>query len=117
METGKEKSPKPMGEKWKRQEDRDLREKRCFICGREGHVKKECPQHKGAAGVLMLENPCGTPISSAVKHSGRLNQGLSPQEEKKKQKGKLLLSPQSGSLSSKYMTQGKASQKRPQQDS
>ncbi|KAG8130707.1 hypothetical protein E2320_017332 [Naja naja] len=117
MDTGKEKSPKPMGEKWKRQEDRDLREKRCFICGREGHIKKECPQHKGAAGVLMLENPCGTPIFSAVKHSGRLNQGLSPQEEKKKQKGKLLLSPQSGSLSSKYMTQGKASQKRPQQDS
>ncbi|XP_032069011.1 terminal uridylyltransferase 7 isoform X1 [Thamnophis elegans] len=115
METGKEKSPKPMGEKWKRQEDRDLREKRCFICGREGHIKKECPQHKGAAGVLMLENSCGTPISSAVKHSGRLNQGLPPQEEKKKQK--LILGPQSGSLSSKYMTQGKASQKRPQQDS
>ncbi|XP_007429302.1 terminal uridylyltransferase 7 [Python bivittatus] len=117
METGKEKSPKQLGEKWKRQEDRELREKRCFICGREGHIKKECPQHKGAAGVLMLENPCGTPLSSAVKHSGRLNQGLLPQEEKKKQKGKLLLSPQSGSLSSKYMTQGKASQKRPQQDS
>lgn len=51
METGKEKSPKQPSDKWKRQEDRDLREKRCFICGREGHIKKECPQHKGTAGV------------------------------------------------------------------
>ncbi|XP_062985468.1 terminal uridylyltransferase 7 [Elgaria multicarinata webbii] len=116
METGKEKTSKQPVEKWKRQEDRDLREKRCFICGREGHIKKECPQHKGAAGVLKSESPCGSPLSSAVKHSGRLNQGLL-QEEKKKQKGKIFLSPQSGSLSSKYMTQGKASQKRPHQDS
>ncbi|XP_066471809.1 terminal uridylyltransferase 7 [Tiliqua scincoides] len=117
METGKEKTPKQPVEKWKRQEDRDLREKRCFICGREGHIKKECPQHKGAAGALKSESPCGSPLSSAAKHSGRLNQGLLLQEEKKKQKGKIFLSPQSGSLSSKYMTQGKASQKRPHQDS
>ncbi|XP_061482564.1 terminal uridylyltransferase 7 isoform X2 [Rhineura floridana] len=114
METGKEKTPKQPVEKWKRQEDR---EKRCFICGREGHIKKECPQHKGAGGALKLENPCGSPLSSAINHSGRLNQGLLLQEEKKKQKGKIFLSPQSGSLSSKYMTQGKASQKRPHQDS
>uniref|UniRef100_A0A670JKV7 RNA uridylyltransferase n=1 Tax=Podarcis muralis TaxID=64176 RepID=A0A670JKV7_PODMU len=114
METAKEKTPKQPAEKWKRQEDR---EKRCFICGREGHIKKECPQHKGAAGALKLESPCGSPLSSAVKHSGRLNQGLLLQEEKKKQKGRIFLSPQSGSLSSKYMTQGKASQKRPHQDS
>lgn len=57
METGKEKSPKPMGEKWKWQEDRDLREKRCFICGREGHIKKECPQHKGIAGMNSSSSP------------------------------------------------------------
>ncbi|XP_009816963.1 terminal uridylyltransferase 7 isoform X4 [Gavia stellata] len=71
VETGREKTPRQSAEKWKRLEDRDLREKRCFICGREGHIKKECPQYKGAAG----------------------------------------------SLSSKYMTQGKASQKRTQQES
>ncbi|XP_009581570.1 PREDICTED: terminal uridylyltransferase 7 isoform X3 [Fulmarus glacialis] len=71
VETGREKTPRQSAEKWKRLEDRDLREKRCFICGREGHIKKECPQYKGAAG----------------------------------------------SLSNKYMTQGKASQKRTQQDS
>ncbi|XP_044301871.1 terminal uridylyltransferase 7 isoform X2 [Varanus komodoensis] len=99
VETGKEKTPKQPVEKWKRQEDRDLREKRCFICGREGHIKKECPQNKGATGVLKSESPCGSPLSSSVKHSGRLNQGLLLQEEKKKQKGKIFLSPQSGLVS------------------
>uniref|UniRef100_A0A8C6YDI5 RNA uridylyltransferase n=1 Tax=Naja naja TaxID=35670 RepID=A0A8C6YDI5_NAJNA len=67
MDTGKEKSPKPMGEKWKRQEDRDLREKRCFICGREGHIKKECPQHKGAAGMNSSSNTNTQPKSLGLR--------------------------------------------------
>ncbi|XP_014792144.1 PREDICTED: terminal uridylyltransferase 7 isoform X2 [Calidris pugnax] len=118
VETGREKSPKQSAEKWKRLEDRDLREKRCFICGREGHIKKECPQYKGAAGGSKPEVLCGSPsLPSAAKHAGRLNQGVLIHEEKKKQKGKVFLSPQSGSLSNKYMTQGKASQKRTQQES
>ncbi|NXJ54145.1 TUT7 uridylyltransferase, partial [Spizaetus tyrannus] len=118
VETGREKSPRQSAEKWKRLEDRDVREKRCFICGREGHVKKECPQYKGATGGSRPEVLCGSPsVPSAAKHAGRLNQGLLIQEEKKKQKGKVFLSPQSGSLSNKYMTQGKASQKRTQQES
>ncbi|XP_077004774.1 terminal uridylyltransferase 7 isoform X2 [Tamandua tetradactyla] len=71
VDLGREKILRPPVEKWKRQDDRDLREKRCFICGREGHIKKECPQFKGSPG----------------------------------------------SLSSKYMTQGKASPKRTQQES
>ncbi|NXD05243.1 TUT7 uridylyltransferase, partial [Certhia familiaris] len=50
VETGREKTPRQSAEKWKRLEDRDIREKRCFICGREGHIKKECPQYKGVAG-------------------------------------------------------------------
>ncbi|NWH75274.1 TUT7 uridylyltransferase, partial [Piaya cayana] len=50
VETGREKTPRQSAEKWKRPEDRELREKRCFICGREGHIKKECPQYKGTAG-------------------------------------------------------------------
>uniref|UniRef100_A0A8V0Y1I4 RNA uridylyltransferase n=1 Tax=Gallus gallus TaxID=9031 RepID=A0A8V0Y1I4_CHICK len=117
VETGKEKSPRQSTEKRKRLEDRELKEKRCFICGREGHIKKECPQYKVAAGGTKPETLCGSPLPSAAKHAGRLNQGMLTHEEKKKQKGKVLLSPQSGSLSNKYMTQGKVSQKRTQQES
>ncbi|XP_069736372.1 terminal uridylyltransferase 7 isoform X2 [Phaenicophaeus curvirostris] len=117
VETGREKTPRQSAEKWKRPEDRELREKRCFICGREGHIKKECPQYKGAAGDSKPEVLCGSPsLPSATKHAGRLNQGVLIHEEQKKQKGKVFLSPQSGSLSNKYMTQGKASQKRTQQE-
>ncbi|NXM39780.1 TUT7 uridylyltransferase, partial [Gymnorhina tibicen] len=97
VETGREKTPRQSAEKWKRLEDRDLREKRCFICGREGHIKKECPQYKGVAGGSKSEVLCGSPsLPSAVKHAGRLNQGVLMHEEKKKQKGKVFLSPQSG---------------------
>ncbi|ERE79354.1 terminal uridylyltransferase 7 isoform 2 [Cricetulus griseus] len=71
VDLGREKILRTPVEKWKRQDDKDLREKRCFICGREGHIKKECPQFRGSPG----------------------------------------------SLSSKYMTQGKASVKRTQQES
>ncbi|KAL4826209.1 hypothetical protein H8958_020998 [Nasalis larvatus] len=51
---GREKILRPPVEKWKRQDDKDLREKRCFICGREGHIKKECPQFKGSSDILLL---------------------------------------------------------------
>ncbi|NWX88384.1 TUT7 uridylyltransferase, partial [Nothoprocta pentlandii] len=50
LEVGRDKALRQSAEKRKRLEDRDLREKRCFICGREGHIKKECPQYKGATG-------------------------------------------------------------------
>ncbi|NWW81556.1 TUT7 uridylyltransferase, partial [Climacteris rufus] len=75
IETGREKTPRQSAEKEKRLEDRDLREKRCFICGKEGHIKKECPQYKGVAGGSKPEVLCGSPsLPSAVKHAGRLNQ-------------------------------------------
>ncbi|NXO62593.1 TUT7 uridylyltransferase, partial [Phainopepla nitens] len=75
VETGREKTPKQSAEKWKRLEDRDVREKRCFICGREGHIKKECPQYKGVADGSKPEVLCGSPsLRTAVKHAGRLNQ-------------------------------------------
>ncbi|XP_023799417.1 terminal uridylyltransferase 7 [Cyanistes caeruleus] len=117
VESGREKTPRQTAEKWKRLEDRDVREKRCFICGREGHIKKECPQYKGVADGSKPEVLCGSPsLLTALKHAG-LNQGVLMHEEKKKQKGRVFLSPQSGSLSNKYMAQGKASQKRTQQES
>ncbi|XP_053910081.1 terminal uridylyltransferase 7 isoform X5 [Cuculus canorus] len=97
VETGREKTPKQSAEKWKRPEDRELREKRCFICGREGHIKKECSQYKGVAGDSKPEVLCGSPsLPSTAKHAGRLNQGMLIHEEQKKQKGKVFLSPQSG---------------------
>ncbi|KAJ7405176.1 hypothetical protein WISP_141541 [Willisornis vidua] len=96
VETGREKTSRQSAEKWKRLEDRELREKRCFICGREGHIKKECPQYKGAAGGSKPEVLCGPPsLPIAIKRAGRLNQGVLIHEEKKKQKGKVFLSPQS----------------------
>ncbi|XP_040396770.1 terminal uridylyltransferase 7 isoform X3 [Cygnus olor] len=99
VETGREKSPRQSAEKWKRLEDRELREKRCFICGREGHIKKECPQYKATAGGSKLEVLCGSPsLPTVTKHGGRLNQGMLIHEEKKKQKGKVFLSPQSGNI-------------------
>lgn len=50
VDLSREKLLRTPAEKWKRQDDRDSREKRCFICGREGHIKKECPQFKGSPG-------------------------------------------------------------------
>ncbi|XP_051853001.1 terminal uridylyltransferase 7 isoform X2 [Antechinus flavipes] len=117
LEMGREKVSRQSLEKWKRQDDKDLREKRCFICGREGHIKKDCPQYKGATGVSKSDGVFGSPSPGPLKQTGKLNQAIHLHEEKKKQKGKIFLSPQSGSLSNKYMTQGKASQKRTQQES
>lgn len=54
VETGREKTPRQSAEKWKHLEDRDVREKRCFICGKEGHIKKECPQYKSVAGMKLI---------------------------------------------------------------
>ncbi|KAM3937770.1 terminal uridylyltransferase 7 isoform 2-T2 [Leptodactylus fuscus] len=113
IETGRERTPKYSGEKWRRQEE--LREKRCFICGREGHIKKECPQYKGSASSPKSDAPFGSPsASSPLKPQGRFIQVVPLQDDKRKLK--ISFSPQSGSLSAKYMTQGKASQKKPHQE-
>ncbi|XP_004461583.1 terminal uridylyltransferase 7 isoform X3 [Dasypus novemcinctus] len=118
VDLGREKILRPPMEKWKRQDDRDLREKRCFICGREGHIKKECPQFKGSSGISKSDCVFGSLSSpSPLRPTGTCVQAVLFHEDKKKQKTPIFLSPQSGSLSSKYMTQGKASPKRTQQES
>ncbi|KAM8963125.1 terminal uridylyltransferase 7 isoform 1-T1 [Lycaon pictus] len=118
VDLGREKILRPPMEKWKRQDDKDLREKRCFICGREGHIKKECPQFKGSPGMSKSDCVYGSPSSpSPLRPTGTFAQAVLLHEDKKKQKTTIFLSPQSGSLSSKYMTQGKASAKRTQQES
>ncbi|XP_042636609.1 terminal uridylyltransferase 7 [Orycteropus afer afer] len=118
VDLGREKLLRPPVEKWKRQDDRDLREKRCFICGREGHIKKECPQFKGSPGLSKSDCVFGPlPSASSLRPAGTFFQAVFLHEDKKKQNTEIFLSPQSGSLSSKYMTQGKASPKRTQQES
>ncbi|XP_075864640.1 terminal uridylyltransferase 7 isoform X2 [Microcebus murinus] len=118
VDLGREKILRLPVEKWKRQDDKDLREKRCFICGREGHIKKECPQFKGSPGMTKADYVFGSPSSpSPLRPTGTFVQAVLLHEDKKKQNTTVFLSPQSGSLSSKYMTQGKASAKRTQQES
>ncbi|XP_063099916.1 terminal uridylyltransferase 7 isoform X2 [Cavia porcellus] len=67
---GREKMLRPLVERWKRQDSTDFREKRCFICGREGHIRKECPQFKGSPGSL----------SSKSMTQGKASAKRSPQE-------------------------------------
>uniref|UniRef100_A0A8D0Q230 RNA uridylyltransferase n=1 Tax=Sus scrofa TaxID=9823 RepID=A0A8D0Q230_PIG len=118
VDPGREKILRLPVEKWKRQDDKDLREKRCFICGREGHIKKECPQFKGSSGLSRSDCVFGSPSSPRpLRPAGTFVQAVLLHEDQKKQKTSIFLSPQSGSLSSKYMTQGKASAKRTQQES
>ncbi|KAE8633221.1 hypothetical protein XENTR_v10001819 [Xenopus tropicalis] len=106
-EANREKPQRLPTEKWRRSEDREPREKRCFLCGKEDHIKKECPQYKGSPKADVL---CGSPSTpSPLKYPVRVIQAAQVQDEQKKQK--MFLSPQQGSLSSKYMTQGKANQK------
>ncbi|XP_057643659.1 terminal uridylyltransferase 7 isoform X2 [Chionomys nivalis] len=114
VDLGREKILRTPVEKWKRQDDKDLREKRCFLCGREGHIKKECSQFKGSPGLCQSDYVSGYPSPSPLRP---VAQAVLLHEDKKKQKTTIFLSPQSGSLSSKYMTQGKASVKRTQQES
>ncbi|XP_040211440.1 terminal uridylyltransferase 7 isoform X6 [Rana temporaria] len=115
-EPGKDRTPPRSGsEKWRRQDDREPREKRCFICGREGHIKKECPQYKGAAGSPKSDILYGSPsAASPQKPQTRFIPVVPSQDDRKKQK--MSLTPQLGSLLNKYVSQGKASQKRTQQE-
>ncbi|XP_072260174.1 terminal uridylyltransferase 7 [Pyxicephalus adspersus] len=104
-------TPRSGSEKWRRQDDREFREKRCFICGREGHLKKECPQYKGAAGSPKSDILYGSPsAANSQKPQARFIPVVPSQDDRKKQQ--MSFSPQSGSLSSKYMSQGKASQRK-----
>lgn len=66
VDLGREKMLRPPVDKWKRQDDKDLREKRCFICGREGHIKKECPQFKGSPGMDTSYFDVYTDISRGI---------------------------------------------------
>ncbi|XP_059500607.1 terminal uridylyltransferase 7-like isoform X2 [Stegostoma tigrinum] len=96
----KERTSRPYPEQRRKQEDRD---KCCFVCGKEGHIKKECPRHKGL-----------TSTEVAASSSSSVGNEYS-KKEKRKQRG--FLNSQPG-LSSKFATgsstQGKSAHKRTQ---
>uniref|UniRef100_H2ZWR3 RNA uridylyltransferase n=1 Tax=Latimeria chalumnae TaxID=7897 RepID=H2ZWR3_LATCH len=114
-EAGRDRNGRQSSEKWRRQDEREFREKRCFVCGMEGHIKKDCPHYKGVPGSFKAENLmslCGSPSApSILKQADRANQGTPSHEEKRKQNTKGFLSPQSGSLTVKHATQGRSPQK------
>ncbi|XP_041436095.1 terminal uridylyltransferase 7 isoform X2 [Xenopus laevis] len=115
-DASREKPQRLPTDKWRRSEDREMREKRCFLCGKEDHIKKECPQYKGPVGSPKSNVLYGSPSTpSPLKHPVRVIQAAQMQDEQKKQK--MFLSPQQGSLSNKYTTQAKTNQKRFQQES
>ncbi|XP_039606542.1 terminal uridylyltransferase 7-like [Polypterus senegalus] len=109
-EAGRERIPR-QSENRKKLEDREFREKRCFICGSDGHIKKECPQYKGFAGSSKVDDaPYSTSPSASKNFKNFKALESSPVlEEKKKQRQNIFPSPQKGSPAGKQMTQGRSS--------
>ncbi|KAI1900101.1 hypothetical protein AGOR_G00046560 [Albula goreensis] len=87
----------------RRQEEREARDRRCFLCGSHAHIKKECPQHRNSTGPSFSSSP------SAPSHLKNFK------EKRQQEKKQVILSPAEGSLASRHMTQGRSWQKRSSQ--
>eukprot|EP00062_Callorhinchus_milii_P021855 gi/632979026/ref/XP_007906239.1/ PREDICTED: terminal uridylyltransferase 7 isoform X2 [Callorhinchus milii] len=107
----RDRTPRQYAEQRRKQEQ----DKRCFTCGKEGHIKKECPQYKGGSGAENASSVRMTVPSSVSNVIG--NENKIHMKEKRKQKQKGFLNSQPG-LSNKFSTnssaQGKSSHKRAQ---
>ncbi|XP_069481819.1 terminal uridylyltransferase 7 isoform X2 [Ambystoma mexicanum] len=78
QETGRENASRHSTERRRRQEDRDFKDKNCFICGREGHIKKACPQYRPSGGSKSDTLGVSPSSPSSVKHASRLHQEAYP---------------------------------------
>uniref|UniRef100_A0A4W3GYP1 Terminal uridylyl transferase 7 n=1 Tax=Callorhinchus milii TaxID=7868 RepID=A0A4W3GYP1_CALMI len=54
----RDRTPRQYAEQRRKQEQ----DKRCFTCGKEGHIKKECPQYKGITLLFVFHFPGGLSI-------------------------------------------------------
>lgn len=100
----RDRTPRQYPEQRKKQDERD---KRCFICGKEGHIKKECPRYKGEKSAEIAAW-----ASSSTFNIG--NENTKGNVKKKRQRG----NSQSGvgSKVSANSTQGRSPQKKMQSE-
>ncbi|KAK5599251.1 hypothetical protein CRENBAI_023958 [Crenichthys baileyi] len=83
-------------EHWKKRDALEIR--CCFLCGSSAHIKKDCHLYRSPAGNVKMENLTSSSSGHLKNLREKENQGLSSQEERRRKKQNVILSPQAGSL-------------------
>ncbi|MEQ2271199.1 hypothetical protein XENORESO_000851 [Xenotaenia resolanae] len=83
-------------EHWKKRDALEIR--CCFLCGSSAHIKKDCHLYRSPAGNVKMENLTSSSSGHLKNLREKENQGLSAQEERRRKKQNVILSPQAGSL-------------------